>query len=485
MTTQYIGARYVPRHMGEWDADTQYGALDVVLYTDGNSYTAKQYPPKGTLPTDTKYWALSAQFNQQLANLNDTISLITDNVTALTSRVVYKSLAEYDYEDYSLAIKYHFDTTPDLPLYVPAGVFECKTSISIPQNAVIFGHGFDSVLKYTGTGVFITFSGYTFFSNLTFSGASNAEATLLKSTGYFVNIRNVSITTAKIGLQFNGFGSNFSNISFSGCATGLKITEYNQQATTITNFQSCSFTRNTLALDINPTDSTKFFIRNYDFSNITFENNTQNFSVCETGEAFYLSFRNIWLEGSTVKSKIKTLRVSMENVWKSNDAGYDYVNVPSFFQFSERNSYEPYCSSFGFIEPDGSGIKLTGLKKALNHLTLGDETIPTTKTVTKTAVLTAKSDGTILVNSGEFAVSKSGTSLVVTTTKRLLKAVVSVNCVGYTVPVITKFTPTNQDSVWSGFATFLGGTVEALAFQQQSQNVDNYMLCMQVMYQEE
>lgn len=72
-TRQYIGARYVPRHMGEWSANTQYSAMDVVLYTDGNSYTAKCYPPKGTVPTDTKYWALSAQFNQQLANVETTV----------------------------------------------------------------------------------------------------------------------------------------------------------------------------------------------------------------------------------------------------------------------------------------------------------------------------------------------------------------------------------------------------------------------------
>lgn len=75
-TTQYIGARYVPRHLGEWDINTQYGALDVVLYTDGNSYTAKCYPPKGTPPTNDQYWSLSANFNQQLASLTEKVEKI-------------------------------------------------------------------------------------------------------------------------------------------------------------------------------------------------------------------------------------------------------------------------------------------------------------------------------------------------------------------------------------------------------------------------
>lgn len=79
-TTQYIGARYVPRHMGEWDVNTQYGALDVVLYTDGNSYTAKCFPPKGTLPTNEQYWALSANFNAQLEFLNEQYNNLSGKV---------------------------------------------------------------------------------------------------------------------------------------------------------------------------------------------------------------------------------------------------------------------------------------------------------------------------------------------------------------------------------------------------------------------
>lgn len=88
-TRQYIGARYVPRHMGEWSADTQYSALDVVLYTDGNSYTAKCYPPKGTVPTDDKYWSLSAQFNQQLAALEDKVQTAENDIQTLENKTTF------------------------------------------------------------------------------------------------------------------------------------------------------------------------------------------------------------------------------------------------------------------------------------------------------------------------------------------------------------------------------------------------------------
>ncbi|WP_206426658.1 hypothetical protein [Clostridium sp. E02] len=58
MAVEYgtIGIR--PR--GEWDPDTKYDLLNLVVY-DGSSYVAHTAPPKGTLPTDTAYWQVSAQ----------------------------------------------------------------------------------------------------------------------------------------------------------------------------------------------------------------------------------------------------------------------------------------------------------------------------------------------------------------------------------------------------------------------------------------
>ena len=37
---QYVGARYVPKIMGEWDKALQYEALSIVTYK-GNSFTSK------------------------------------------------------------------------------------------------------------------------------------------------------------------------------------------------------------------------------------------------------------------------------------------------------------------------------------------------------------------------------------------------------------------------------------------------------------
>lgn len=64
-TRQYIGARYVPIIMGDWDASQEYEPLSVVLY-NGSSYTTKRQTPAGTLPTNTIYWALTGNYNAQI-----------------------------------------------------------------------------------------------------------------------------------------------------------------------------------------------------------------------------------------------------------------------------------------------------------------------------------------------------------------------------------------------------------------------------------
>lgn len=59
MANRYIGMRYVPKFYGEWDAESEYEPLSVVVYTDGNGYTSKKDVPKGVAPNEDngEYWA--------------------------------------------------------------------------------------------------------------------------------------------------------------------------------------------------------------------------------------------------------------------------------------------------------------------------------------------------------------------------------------------------------------------------------------------
>lgn len=68
--SRYIGARYVPILGGDWDNTNEYEPLTIVQY-QGDSYTSKMYVPTGVSITNTQYWVKTANFNQQLAHMED------------------------------------------------------------------------------------------------------------------------------------------------------------------------------------------------------------------------------------------------------------------------------------------------------------------------------------------------------------------------------------------------------------------------------
>lgn len=79
----YVGARYVPRFVGTYNATQIYDALDVVDNGSGTSYIARKTVPAGTPLTDTDYWfvygassgAIIALQNDMIQAQNDIIAL--------------------------------------------------------------------------------------------------------------------------------------------------------------------------------------------------------------------------------------------------------------------------------------------------------------------------------------------------------------------------------------------------------------------------
>ena len=62
---QYVGARYVPKIMSEWNKALQYEALSVVTYM-GNSFTSKVPVPANVDITNTDYWVNTGNYNAQV-----------------------------------------------------------------------------------------------------------------------------------------------------------------------------------------------------------------------------------------------------------------------------------------------------------------------------------------------------------------------------------------------------------------------------------
>lgn len=75
---QYVGARYVPKLMGEWNKALQYEALSIVTHL-GNSFTSKVPVPVNIDITNTDYWVNTGNYNAQVeAYRTETAQLKSD-----------------------------------------------------------------------------------------------------------------------------------------------------------------------------------------------------------------------------------------------------------------------------------------------------------------------------------------------------------------------------------------------------------------------
>lgn len=79
---EYIGARYIPIYLGNWNIENAYEPLSVVLY-EGASYTSRQYVPSGIAITNTDYWLQSGNYNAQVEQYRQEVLAYVQSVSAI------------------------------------------------------------------------------------------------------------------------------------------------------------------------------------------------------------------------------------------------------------------------------------------------------------------------------------------------------------------------------------------------------------------
>lgn len=82
MTNTYIGARYVPIVDGQWDNTKNYEPL-IMVTNQGSTYLSKTYVPAGTPLTNNDFWILTANYNAQFAQLQNTVEEYQNTVNQL------------------------------------------------------------------------------------------------------------------------------------------------------------------------------------------------------------------------------------------------------------------------------------------------------------------------------------------------------------------------------------------------------------------
>lgn len=78
----YVGARYIPRIMGEYNNETAYEALDIVT-SGGVGYISRQPVPAGTAVTNKEYWAMWGSGNALIDSLTQRVATNENDITAL------------------------------------------------------------------------------------------------------------------------------------------------------------------------------------------------------------------------------------------------------------------------------------------------------------------------------------------------------------------------------------------------------------------
>ena len=131
----YIGSRYVPIFDGDWDATKVYEPLTIVNY-NGGSYTSKRTVTAGTLPTNTNYWALTGNYNGQIAALQTQLNATDGRIESAFVSPMDFGAVDDGVTDNTQAVQDALDSGH--PVYIKNGIKYNKNNLVLPSNAIIY-----------------------------------------------------------------------------------------------------------------------------------------------------------------------------------------------------------------------------------------------------------------------------------------------------------------------------------------------------------
>lgn len=82
----YVGHRYVPLLMEEWDKTISYEGLSIVTY-QGASYTSKKRVPIGVDILNEEYWVVTGNYNAQIEHYRQDVRNLEKHITSEVERV--------------------------------------------------------------------------------------------------------------------------------------------------------------------------------------------------------------------------------------------------------------------------------------------------------------------------------------------------------------------------------------------------------------
>ena len=149
---KYIGARYMPKFMGNYDPTTEYEALSVVDNGMGTSYVSNKPVPAGTPLTDSTYWAVYGTSSGAIINLQDQIDDINvfRNELPLIDVKSYGAVADGITDDHDAFVDaLDYCKAHNVKLYVPAGTYKLSQYIFTDEDYIFSDLGTYTKLIYS------------------------------------------------------------------------------------------------------------------------------------------------------------------------------------------------------------------------------------------------------------------------------------------------------------------------------------------------
>lgn len=182
---QYVGARYVPKLVGEWDKSISYENLSIVTYK-GNSFTSRQPVPAGVEISNTIYWVNTGNYNAQFEEVNKNISILSETIPNITINVLAPPAGLVPLDNKGIS-----DNTANLNnillymesnnlqgiIYFPSGTYKIDGAINVNvRHTTILGENRGStIFKHSTNSSMLIFNSVNFcyVKNIIFRNTNN------------------------------------------------------------------------------------------------------------------------------------------------------------------------------------------------------------------------------------------------------------------------------------------------------------------------
>ena len=243
----YVGHRYVPKIMGDWDSTQIYEPLSIVQY-QGNSFTSRQYVPSGIELTNEDYWASTGNYNAQIEQYRQDVRNLENDSVEINGRLeiaeekssLFVSITEFgavgdDTVDCTEAFNQAILTGKKI--LVPNGIFRIEGLVDFSKapmgSYIIEGNGENSQLHLVGVGAKI-YDKYGRQDDRNYHIKSMRDI-YLKGDG------------TNTGFDFQSLQMHAENVTIFGFHTGLKISDGGYGST----FTGFKFQDNIVDIELN------------------------------------------------------------------------------------------------------------------------------------------------------------------------------------------------------------------------------------------